>query len=111
MTTLLIWKTYDILNNSDKISFTVTGKRSIIEELSDSDFTAVANMENVNDELTTVPVSVAASRYSGQIEINKRDATLKISVENLKTEKYAVKVVTKGTPAAYCYVETATADP
>ena len=25
-------KTYDILNNSDKISFTVTGKRSIIEE-------------------------------------------------------------------------------
>ena len=80
-------KTYDILNNSDKISFTVTGKRSIIEELSDSDFTAVANMENVND------------------------ATLKISVENLKTEKYAVKVVTKGTPAAYCYVETATADP
>ena len=70
-------KTYDILNNSDKISFTVTGKRSIIEELSDSDFTAVANMENVNDELTTVPVSVAASRYSGQIEINKRDATLK----------------------------------
>ena len=95
-------KTYDILNNSDKISFTVTGKRSIIEELSDSDFTAVANMENVNDELTTVPVSVAASRYSGQIEINKRDATLKISVENLKTEKYAVKVVTK---------ETATADP
>lgn len=46
-------------NNSDKISFTVTGKRSIIEELSDSDFTAVANMENVNDELTTVPVSVA----------------------------------------------------
>ena len=93
-------KTYDILNNSDKISFTVTGKRSIIEELSDSDFTAVANMENVNDELTTVPVSVAASRYSGQIEINKRDATLKISVENLKTEKYAVKVATKGTPAA-----------
>ena len=68
-------------------------------------------MENVNDELTTVPVSVAASRYSGQIEINKRDATLKICVENLKTEKYAVKVVTKGTPAAYCYVETATADP
>ena len=68
-------------------------------------------MENINDELTTVPVSVTASRYSGQIEINKRDATLKISVENLKTEKYTVKVVTKGSPAAYCYVDSATADP
>ena len=63
-------KTYDILNNSDKISFTVTGKRSIIEELSESDFTAVANMENINDEMTTVPVSVTASRYASQIEIN-----------------------------------------
>ena len=104
-------KTYDILNNSDKISFTVTGKRSIIEELSESDFTAVANMENINDEMTTVPVSVSASRYAGQIEINKRDATLKISVENLKTERYTVQVETEGTPAAYCYIESAVADP
>ncbi len=104
-------KTYDILNNSDKISFTVTGKRSIIEELSESDFTAVANMENINDEMTLVPVSVTASRYAGQIEINKRDATLKISVENLQTERYTVQVETEGTPAAYCYIESAVADP
>lgn len=104
-------KTYDILNNSDKISFTVTGKRSIIEELSESDFTAVANMENINDEMTTIPVSVTASRYANQIEINKRDATLKISVENLKTARYTVQVKTKGTPTAYCYVESAVADP
>lgn len=104
-------KTYDILNNSDKISFTVTGKRSIIEELSESDFTAVANMENINDEMTLVPVSVTASRYAGQIEINKRDATLKISVENLQTERYTVQVETEGTPAAYCYIESTVADP
>ncbi len=104
-------KTYDILNNSDKISFTVTGKRSIIEELSESDFTAVANMENVNDEMTTVPVSVSASRYASQIEINKRDATLKISVENLLTQRYTVQVKTEGTPAPYCYAEEAVADP
>ncbi len=104
-------KTYDILNNSDKISFTVTGKRSIIEELSESDFTAVANMENINDEMTLVPVSVTASRYAGQIEINKRDATLKISVENLQTERYTVQIETEGTPAAYCYIESAVADP
>ena len=44
-------KTYEILNNTDKISFTVTGKRSIIEELSESDFTAVANLENINDDM------------------------------------------------------------
>ena len=104
-------KTYEILNNTDKISFTVTGKRSIIEELSDSDFTAVANLENINDDMTTIPVSVTASRYASQIEINKRDATLKVTVENLKSQKFPVKVVTKGTPAAYCYVESAVSTP
>ena len=104
-------KTYEILNNTDKISFTVTGKRSIIEELSESDFTAVANLENINDDMTTIPVSVSASRYASQIEINKRDATLKVSVENLQTERFPVKVVTKGTPAAYCYVESTSSAP
>ena len=104
-------KTYEILNNTDKISFTVTGKRSIIEELSESDFTAVANLENINDDMTTIPVSVSASRYASQIEINKRDATLKVSVENLQTERFSVKVVTKGTPAAYCYVESTSSAP
>ena len=104
-------KTYEILNNTDKISFTVTGKRSIIEELSESDFTAVANLENINDDMTTIPVSVSASRYASQIEINKRDATLKVSVENLQTERFSVKVATKGTPAAYCYVESTSSAP
>lgn len=60
-------KTYEILN-TDEVSFWVTGKRSIIQELSDSDFTASANMENINEDLTMVPVTVTASRYSSQIE-------------------------------------------
>lgn len=104
-------KTYEILNNTDKISFTVTGKRSIIEELSESDFSAVANLENINDDMTTIPVSVTASRYASQIEINKRDATLKVTVENLKSQKFPVTGVTKGTPAAYCYVESTSSSP
>ena len=89
-------KTYEILNNTDKISFTVTGKRSIIEELSESDFTAVANLENINDDMTTIPVSVSASRYASQIEINKRDATLKVSVENLQTETFLCESCNEG---------------
>ena len=81
-------KTYDILNNSDKISFTVTGKRSIIEELSDSDFTAVANMENVNDELTTVPVSVAAS-----LEILAKGRTTFVIAHRLSTIRNAQRIL------------------
>lgn len=97
-------KTYEILN-SDQISFWVTGKRSIIQELSDSDFTASANMENINEDMTTVPVTVTASRYSSQIEISKRDTALKVSVENLITDQFEIQVVTEGTPASGCYVD------
>ncbi len=97
-------KTYEILN-TDQISFWVTGKRSIIQELSDSDFTASANMENINEDLTMVPVTVTASRYSAQIEISKRDTSLRVNVENLITNQYEIKVVLEGEPAEYCYVD------
>lgn len=104
-------KTYQVLNNSDTITISVTAKRSIISELSESDFSAVANMENISEDLTAVPVTVTASRYASQIEINKRVATLKINVENLETKQYSVTVTTTGTPASNCYVESAVADP
>lgn len=97
-------KTYEILN-SNEISFRVTGKRSIIEELSESDFTATANMENINEDMTTVPVTVTASRYSSQIEISKINTALKVSVENLITDQFEIEVVTEGTPASGCYID------
>lgn len=97
-------KTYEILN-SNEISFRVTGKRSIIEELSESDFTATANMENINEDMTTVPVTVTASRYSSQIEISKINTALKVSVENLITNQFEIEVVTEGTPASGCYID------
>jgi YbbR domain-containing protein len=100
-----IGKTYEILGNSDKVSIMVTGKRSIIQELSESDFTATANMENINDDLTMVPITITASRYSGQIEISRRDSSLEVSVENLVTDSFEISTVIEGNPASSCYVE------
>ncbi len=104
-------KTYEILNNTGQISFWVTGKRSIIEELSESDFTATANMENINEDLSMVPVTVTASRYSNQIEISKKDSFMKISVENLITDQIEISTVIEGTPAENCYVSRTKATP
>ena len=97
-------KTYDVLNDSDKITFTVSGKRSVIKELSESDFTATANMDNINEDMTQIPITVTASRYKNQIEITKRTSYMNIKVENLVTKKIAINVETEGSPGSGCSI-------
>ncbi|MCD8148354.1 MAG: hypothetical protein LUE92_02080, partial [Clostridiales bacterium] len=62
-----IGKTYEVLDDTDTISFTVTGQRSIVENLSASDFKAVANMENIDDSMSMVPIVITATSYSSQL--------------------------------------------
>ena len=97
-------KTYEIDEDDAYITILVTAKRSILEELSESDFTAVANLANISEDMTQVPITVTASRYSSQIEITKRTSVLNITVENLSSGQYEITAVTSGDPADNCYV-------
>ncbi len=99
-----IGKTYEILEGTDTISFTVTGKRSIVENLDVSDFKAVANLENIDDSMSMVPIVITATSYSSQLEITKRNSYLLVNVENLVTQEFEVEVVVSGTPATDCFV-------
>lgn len=105
-------KTYEILRNAN-VSFTVSASRSVLKELSESDFTAVANMENINEQMTMVPITITASRYANQIEISRRASAgyLHISVENLVTEKFTISPELEGTPAEYCYIDETKVNP
>ncbi|MCD8152294.1 MAG: hypothetical protein LUD71_04320 [Clostridiales bacterium] len=98
-------KTYEILNDTDTISFTVTGQRSIVETLSASDFKAVANIENIDDSMSMVPIVVTATSYSSQLEIVKRNSYLLLNVENSVTAEYEIEIVVNGTPATGCFVD------
>ncbi|MCC8152312.1 MAG: hypothetical protein LIO96_12935 [Lachnospiraceae bacterium] len=106
-----IGKTYEVLDNTDTISFTVTGQRSIVENLSASDFKAVANMENIDDSMSMVPVVITATSYSSQLEITKRNSYLLLNVENVVSDTYDIEVVTEGTLASGCYVSSAAVSP
>ncbi len=105
-------KTFEILDGTDTISFTVTGKRSIVETLDVSDFKAVANMENIDDSMSMVPIIITATSYSSQLEYTKRNSYLLVKVENLITAEYESEVVaeydrlTKG-----CYVASPSVEP
>jgi len=104
-----IGKTYEVLDDTDTISFTVTGQRSIVETLSASDFKAVANIENIDDSMSMVPIVITATSYSSQLEITKRNSYLLLNVENVVSASYDIEVVTDGEPASGCYVSSAAA--
>lgn len=104
-------KTYEVVNGTDTISFTVTGKRSVVENLTAADFKAVANIEDIDDSMSIVPIIVTATSYSSQLEITTRSSYMQVNVENLVTQEYEVEILTDGMPATSCYVDSLSASP
>ena len=90
-------KTYEVIDGSTAY-FNVKAARSIMKNLSESDFRAVADMANVQD-YKLVPINITATRYSGQLEITKVTKYLEIETEDLQTGQYIVTAEQSGTPA------------
>lgn len=94
-------KYFEVLDDTNTIVFTVTAKRSYIEKLSNTDFKAVANMENaaIDNESGTgkVPIEVTALRYSSLVTISKATQNLEIALDNLAQDQFIVGVETTGT--------------
>ena len=84
-------KYFEVLDDTNTIVFTVTAKRSYIEKLSNTDFKAVANMENaaIDNESGTgkVPIEVTALRYSSLVTISKATQNLEIALDNLAQDQ------------------------
>lgn len=93
-------KYYEVLDDTNTIVFTVTAKRSYIEKLSNTDFKAVANMENaaIDNESGRgkVPIEVTALRYSTLVTISKTTQNLEIALDNLAQEQFMIGVETTG---------------
>ncbi len=104
-------KTFEVLDNTDMISFTVEGKRSIVETLTEDDFRAVANMRYIDDSMSMVPITLTATGYSNQLDITTRQSYLMVDVENLVTQEFEISVVVEGTPARNYLVASTEATP
>lgn len=108
-------KYFEVLDDTNTIIFTVTAKRSYIEKLSNTDFKAVANMENaaIDNENGTgkVPIEVTALRYSSLVTISKAVQNLEITLENLAQDQFIVGVETTGTLPDGCALGEVTVSP
>lgn len=93
-------KCYEVLNGSNTVSFSVTGKRSILDKLEDTDFTAVADMNrmilNKDGDTATVPIEITSRRQNSSLKYNGKNKYLEVSLENLMSHRFMITAATSG---------------
>lgn len=93
-------KVYEILNNTDTISVTLIGKRSIIESIGKDDIKAAADIQDIT-LMNTVAIKVTTNRNYNQLDAIKSDINaLELNIENLKEEHLPINVIVEGEPAS-----------
>ncbi len=90
---------YCIEDELNSIDVTVTGRRSVIEELTKEDINAVADIKTIN-ELNAVPLKLSVNKYGNDIdEIKAEVDRITLDVEALKKVQKAIHIETVGEPA------------
>lgn len=94
-------KYYEIEAESANVTFTVLGKRSIMDEISSSDFKATADMSKLvqGEDENIVPVEITALRHAGDLTISKRTRELKVILEDLMRQAFVILPTAQGEPA------------
>lgn len=90
-------KYYEIQDGMNKVSFSVTAPRSILDKLDESDFIAEANMQKLvigEDGTTgTMPVDIfcTANANGNSIKISSSNKNLVIALDDLMTKQFVVQ--------------------
>lgn len=94
-------KYYEIDSDSMNVTFSVMGKRSIINQLNNSDFKATADMRQIiiGETENFVPVEITAQRSVNQLTIFKRAQRIRVNLEDLMRKPFIIQPVFQGDPA------------
>ena len=109
-------KCYEVLNGTNTVSFSVTGKRSELDKLDDTDFTAIADMSrlivNADGDKASVPIEITTKRSFGTLSINSKNKYLELSLEDLMSHRFMISADTSGKVAdGYALGEVAVTNP
>ena len=97
----------ELLGGNNTVTFSVSAKRSYHERLSNSDFTAVAYIERIEDNgedgICRVPITITCTKFSSSnVEISSRQLYLELAVEDLGNVQKRISVATEGTVMDGC---------
>lgn len=93
-------KYYEIDSESMNVTFKVYGKRSVINQLNNSDFKAVADLSQISldESENLVPVSISAQRSASQVTISKRVQEIRVKLEDLMRKSFIIQTESQGEP-------------
>ena len=95
-------KYYEVLEGSNKVSFSVTAVRSILDKLDESDFTATANMDQIVIEqdgaIGTIPIEIKCTSNANEsaIKLRATNKTLRLGLEDLMIKQFVVSAKASG---------------
>lgn len=98
-------KYYEVLDRSNKVSFSVTAVRSILDKLDESDFTATANFEQIvieeNGLTGTIPIEIecTANVNENAIKLRATNKNLKLALDDLMIKQFVVSAKATGAVA------------
>ena len=103
-------KYYNVVDNENTVTFRVTAKRSVIERLSNSDFTATADMNMLEND-NRIPIEIQANRYAGSLTLASKARYLAVEVGEEMATKFVISGVGVGQPAAGYIIDTVSVTP
>lgn len=93
-------KCYEVLNGTNTVTFSVTAKRSVINKLEDTDFTAIADMNRMivdsDNKTARVPIEVTSRRSNSSLKYNGKNQYMEISLDDLVSRRFMITADTTG---------------
>ena len=103
-------QTYQV-TEGEKITFSIKGKKTIVDKLKKSDFTVTADLSELSS-VNAVPIKIQAKKYADEIEIiYGNEKTLKLEIEDLQQAQVPVVAETTGEPKSGYTVGKKTTNP
>lgn len=96
-------KYYEIVDGMNKVSFSVTAPRSVLDKLDETDFVAEANLQKLSmDEsgfIGSVPVEIfcTANTSGGSVKISSSNKSINLSLEDMMSKQFVVQANAVGT--------------
>ena len=85
-----------LVEAGDTVTFKVKGRRSIVDNLRNEDFEAVADFNNLTS-MYMVPINVSCNiENADEISISLQNENMAVSLEDQLTQPFTVRVITSG---------------
>ena len=86
-------KVYEVLDDSDVITVTVSGRRSVIEDISKENISAVADLASLKEGENALEIKVSSNKYASDIDgITSSVENVILNIEDLKKIQKSISV-------------------